>query len=51
MPLNKSFYLRPIPLAMHFLEPVLIAESDTVESLKKKLFEIMKNYYLSGQNA
>ena len=49
MPLHKSFYLKPHPLAMHFLEPVLIRESDTVESLKEKLFEIMKNYYLTGQ--
>jgi 1-acyl-sn-glycerol-3-phosphate acyltransferase len=49
MPLNKSFYLRPHPLAMHFLEPVLIQESDTAEGLKAKIFEIMKTYYLANQ--
>jgi 1-acyl-sn-glycerol-3-phosphate acyltransferase len=49
MPLHKTFYLRPVPLALHFLEPVPIAETDTVGSLKEKLFEIMKNYYLKEE--
>lgn len=49
MPANKTFYLLPHPLQMHFLPPVYIKEQDTVESLKQNLFDLMGNYYLSHQ--
>jgi 1-acyl-sn-glycerol-3-phosphate acyltransferase len=45
-PPTKTFFLWPHPLEMHFLEPNLIEESDTVESLKEKIAETMRVYYL-----
>ncbi len=45
-PANKTFFLWPHPLAMHFLEPVEVQENDTVESLKEKVFGIMSSYYI-----
>lgn len=44
-PADKTFFLWPHPLALHFLEPVAIQESDTVESVKQKVFEVMVAYY------
>ena len=46
MPAGKPFYLRPHRLAMHFLDPVAPAKQETVESLKQKVFTIMRDYYL-----
>jgi 1-acyl-sn-glycerol-3-phosphate acyltransferase len=44
-PADKGFFLWPHPLAMHFLEPVIVEENDTVDSLKQRIFEMMKEYY------
>ena len=44
MPINKSFYLLPTPLSMHFLAPVS-AENIPVKELKDKVYGIMKEYY------
>ncbi len=46
-PPDKSFFLWPHPLEMHFLEPTAVSPSDTVESLKEKVALTMKNYYLA----
>ena len=46
MPANKTFYFRPHRLAMHFLDPVPPLQDDTVESLKQKVFVMMRDYYL-----
>lgn len=46
MPPEKSFYFRPGPLAIHFLEPVS-PYGHTVESLKEKVFSIMEAYYVA----
>ena len=46
MPAGKSFYFRPHRLAMHFLQPVAPAPDDTAETLKKKVFDIMWEYYM-----
>jgi len=46
MPAGKTFYFRPHRLAMHFLPPVVPAPGETVENLKQRVFEIMKDHYL-----
>ena len=48
MPADKSFFIWPHPLAMHFLEAVPVQPTDTVEILKQKVFELMKNYYVAN---
>jgi len=48
MPIGKSFFLWPYPLELHFLEPVAVEETDTVESLKLKIFSMMKDYYVTN---
>jgi len=50
MPPGKTFFLLPYRLSFHFLEPVVVEETDTVEGLKQKVFEIMKKYYLENQD-
>jgi 1-acyl-sn-glycerol-3-phosphate acyltransferase len=49
LPPDKTFFLWPHSIAVHFLEPLVIQPSDTVEELKKKVFETMKNYYAANQ--
>jgi 1-acyl-sn-glycerol-3-phosphate acyltransferase len=45
MPAQVTFFLRPHRLAMHFLDPVVIQATDTVETLKQRVFGIMWEYY------
>jgi len=45
MPATKTFYFRPHPLAMHFLDPVVPQPGEDVESLKQRVFVIMWDYY------
>lgn len=45
MPEKPVFSLFPHPMKMHFLPPVKISGTDTVEGLKEKLFGIMSEYY------
>jgi 1-acyl-sn-glycerol-3-phosphate acyltransferase len=47
MPANKTFFLRPHRLAMHFLDPIPVGPDDTAESLKERVFTIMEAYYRS----
>ena len=47
LPTNKSFYLWPHFLYMHFLEPV--EPGNSFFELKEKVFEIMKDYYVNNQ--
>ena len=49
MPPGKSFFLLPVPLRLHFLPPVHPGPDDSTETLKKKVFEIMWNYYEANQ--
>jgi len=51
MPPGKSFFLLPYRLSMHFLKPVIVEENDTVESLKQKVFVLMKEYFLLNSGA
>jgi len=46
LPANKTFYGEPHPLTIHFLEAVPVLETDTIDSLNKKCFKIMKEYYV-----
>jgi 1-acyl-sn-glycerol-3-phosphate acyltransferase len=46
MPADKPFYLRPHRLAMHFLDPIEPMPGESVESLKQRVFFLMKDYYL-----
>jgi 1-acyl-sn-glycerol-3-phosphate acyltransferase len=45
LPVNKPFYMWPHKMEMHFLSPIVVDEKDNTESLKKKVFEIMRSYY------
>jgi 1-acyl-sn-glycerol-3-phosphate acyltransferase len=47
MPIDKGMFVIPTRLSMHFLPPVSSAGLKTIE-LKNKVFEIMKEYYVSG---
>jgi 1-acyl-sn-glycerol-3-phosphate acyltransferase len=43
LPFEKPFYFLPMPLEIHFLEPVSV-QNKTPQQLKDEVFEIMKNY-------
>jgi 1-acyl-sn-glycerol-3-phosphate acyltransferase len=43
----KGFFLLPTRLYMDFLEPVPVAATDTVESLKARVFNIMKTHFVA----
>lgn len=45
MPVNRSFYLLPCKLKMHFLPPVS-SQNTSVKDLKDKVYEWMKDYYI-----
>ncbi len=56
MPANKTFFLWPHRLTMHFLDPVALQPADTLESLKQRVFKLMWDYYAAqlihpGNNA
>ena len=46
-PIDKGVYLFPTVLRIHFLPPVS-SEGMKSTALKNKVFDIMKEYYLSG---
>ena len=45
LPRNKTFYFWPHRVEMHFLPPIS-PENLTVEELKQKAFDVMKDYYV-----
>ncbi len=47
MPINKKFFLLPIPLKMHFLEAVSAADT-TVAHLKERVFNAMVKDYVEN---
>ena len=49
LPADKSFYLLPHPLAIHFLPPVIVEPADTPDSLRQRVAAIMSEYYLKQQ--
>ena len=48
MPAEKTFYFRPHPLAIHFLDPVVPQPGESVEALKQRVFAIMRDYYAAN---
>ncbi|MGL1204061.1 hypothetical protein ACSTK0_24170, partial [Vibrio parahaemolyticus] len=48
MPINKTFYLLPQKLEIHFLEPIEPANKST-EHLKEEVFNVMKHYFITHQ--
>lgn len=50
MPVNKTFYLFPHRLQLHFLPPISPAPNDTVDSLKDKTYDVMEKYILKMEN-
>jgi 1-acyl-sn-glycerol-3-phosphate acyltransferase len=48
-PPDKGFYLMPVKLKMHFLPEVEVENGETVESLKARVFDLMKNYIIQHQ--
>jgi len=46
MPQDKTFYIRPHPLEMHFLDAITPEPDETVEMLKQRVFSIMWDYYV-----
>jgi 1-acyl-sn-glycerol-3-phosphate acyltransferase len=49
LPVDKSFYLWPHRLEMHFL-PAVSAGNTTSKELKEKVFKLMWDYYLQHKN-
>lgn len=50
LPANKLFYAIPHRLEIHFLPAVALSEGESAESLKQRVWEIMRNYYVSVQS-
>jgi 1-acyl-sn-glycerol-3-phosphate acyltransferase len=48
-PPDKGFFLWPVRLFMDFLPEVSVIPGETVEQLKTRVFEQMKNYYVQHQ--
>jgi hypothetical protein len=48
MPAEKTFYFRPHPLAIHFLDPVVPQPGESVEALKQRVYAIMRDYYVAN---
>jgi 1-acyl-sn-glycerol-3-phosphate acyltransferase len=46
LPANKKFFFWPSRLKMHFLAPIDINDTDTLDSLKEKVFLLMADYYV-----
>ena len=47
LPQHKTFFVWPHFLEMHFMEPVYLQNDDTVASLKQRIFEQMRDYYVT----
>ena len=48
-PPDKGFFLLPVKLYMHFLPEVELKPDESVEQLKSRVFELMKNYIVQHQ--
>ena len=47
LPMGKSFYFWPQKLEIHFLPAVPVNENKSYSDLKEKVFDTMKEYYIS----
>ena len=50
-PPDKGFYLMPVRLRMNFLPPVAVELNDTVETLKGRVFDLMKAHIIAHQRS
>ena len=48
-PPDKGFFLMPVKLYMHFLPEVRVNIDETVDQLKSRVFDLMKDYILRHQ--
>lgn len=48
-PPEKGFFLWPVRLYMHFLPEIAVETDETVEHLKLRVFDLMKNYIIQHQ--
>jgi len=48
-PSDKAFYLMPVKLYMHFLPEVEVKPEETVDQLKERVFDLMKNHIIQNQ--
>lgn len=51
LPSDKPFYCMPHALSIHFLPPVDFLESDTIDSLRERVYGIMRRYYVEHANS
>ena len=49
MPADKTFFLLPYRLRMHFLPAVDVLPTDTAQSLKERVFVMMRDYYVANR--
>ncbi len=50
LPADKSFYLMPAKVSMHFLDPVYVKGEDTAESLKERVYSIMEKFIIENKS-
>jgi 1-acyl-sn-glycerol-3-phosphate acyltransferase len=50
LPADKTFYLMPHRLYIHFLPAVYSPAEENAESLRHRVFEIMKDYYQANKD-
>lgn len=46
LPPGKIFYAMPHKLSIHFLSPIYMQENESTDSLRERVYETMKNYYI-----
>jgi 1-acyl-sn-glycerol-3-phosphate acyltransferase len=51
MPASQAFFFRPCPLYMDFLDPVALSPGESLEGLKKRVFDLMSARYAAGPKA
>ncbi|MEO6135120.1 MAG: lysophospholipid acyltransferase family protein [Ginsengibacter sp.] len=49
LPPGKKFYYWPSKLSIHFLPPIAVSHDDNYEILKKKVHQVMADYYLANK--
>jgi 1-acyl-sn-glycerol-3-phosphate acyltransferase len=49
LPPDKTMYLIPHALSMHFLPPVAVAPDDNADSLRERVYGIMEKYYVENR--
>jgi 1-acyl-sn-glycerol-3-phosphate acyltransferase len=50
LPSNRKFFFWPMPLSIHFLEPIPVSKEDAPEEIKEKVYQTMWNYIKSRED-